>query len=154
MTAVMIKYGGRHDQCNASAAPMTRLKVTPARPGAPLTAANASARCSPWWSLIRAGMTITNSAPPRPASAVPVSVIGHAGPRQNIVMPVAIATAEVTNEPRRPRRSTTRTPNKPAQIEAKPNVEPCSAAITPDRWNWCRNSPRTTPTLSPPTSSA
>ena len=27
--AVRIRYGGRHDQCNASAAPTTRLNATP-----------------------------------------------------------------------------------------------------------------------------
>ena len=42
------RYGGRHDRPAPSAAPMTRLNSRPAMPGAPLTAANAVARCSPW----------------------------------------------------------------------------------------------------------
>ena len=59
-------------------------------------------------------MTITSSAPPNAGNAVPARVTGHAGPRQNIVMPQVIAQPRpIRSWVRRPRRSTTRTPQKP-----------------------------------------
>ena len=82
---------------------MIRLNNNAAIPGAPLTAANAVARCSPWWSLMMPGITITSSAAPAPENAVPSSVTGHDGPRQNSVTPITIEPTERTSARRRPR---------------------------------------------------
>ena len=47
-------------------------------------------------------MTITSSAPPSPASAVPASVTGQAGPKQNMAMPEVRPMAATNSEVRRP----------------------------------------------------